>query len=35
MQHVDFMIGTADMNVDGILKDGTEVPVFRDGNFVF
>lgn len=35
MQHVDFMIGTADMNVDGILKDGTTVPVFRDGNFVF
>jgi len=35
MQHVDFMFGTADMSVDGILEDGTAVPVFRNGNFVF
>ena len=35
IQHVDFMIGTADMNIDGILKDGTAVPVFRNGNFAF
>ena len=35
MQHVDFMIGTREMNIDGIQKDGTAVPVFRNGNFVF
>lgn len=32
--HVDFMFGTSDMNIDGI-KDGESVPVFRNGNFVF
>lgn len=31
--HVDFMIGTADLNITGILADGTEVPVFREGNW--
>lgn len=31
--HVDFMIGTADLNIDGVLPDGTTVPVFRDGNW--
>ena len=35
MQHEDFMFGTADMAIDGILPDGTAVPVFREGNFVF
>ncbi len=35
MQHNDFMFGTGDLTVDGILPDGTYVPVFRDGNFVF
>ena len=34
MQHVDFMIGTRGTNIDGILEDGTIVPVFRDGNWV-
>lgn len=33
--HVDFMIGCADMNIDGILEDGTREPVFRDGNWAF
>lgn len=32
--HVDFMIGTADMQIDGIGRDGSVTPVFRDGNFV-
>ena len=32
--HVDFMVGTADLAVTGILPDGTEVPVMRNGNFV-
>lgn len=33
--HVDFMIGTSDLNIDGIKQDGTIVPIFRNGNFVF
>ncbi|MBQ6465759.1 MAG: aminopeptidase [Oscillospiraceae bacterium] len=35
MQHEDFMFGTADMAIDGIRADGSVVPVFRDGNYVF
>lgn len=31
--HVDFMIGSAEMDIDGILADGTIVPVFRKGNW--
>ena len=34
MTHVDFMFGSRDMHVDGIQKDGTVIPVFRNGNFV-
>ena len=33
MLHVDFMIGTADMAIDAITRDGRTVPVFRDGNW--
>ena len=33
MIHVDFMIGTADMNIDAITRDGRTVPVFRNGNW--
>lgn len=32
--HVDFMIGTADMEVTGIKADGSETAVFRNGRFV-
>ncbi len=32
--HVDFMIGTADLSVTGIRKDGVRVPIFRKGGFV-
>lgn len=32
--HVDFMFGSADMNIDGIKDDGSKIAVFRDGNFV-
>ncbi len=35
VQHVDFMFGTKEMNIDGMTFDGTCVPVFRHGNFVF
>ena len=32
--HVDFMVGTADLNVTGITKDGQKVPIITDGVFV-
>lgn len=31
--HVDFMMGSADMNIDGIKADGTVVPIFRNGDW--
>lgn len=31
--HVDFMIGTDDMDIAGIMADGTEVPVFTNGQW--
>lgn len=31
--HVDFMIGSSKMNIDGIREDGTRVPIFRDGEW--
>lgn len=31
--HVDFMIGSAEMDIDGILEDGTTIPIFRNGNW--
>ena len=34
-EHVDFMFGSADMHIVGIKADGTQIDVFRDGNFVF
>jgi len=34
LQHIDFMIGTRGMNIDGVQEDGTVVPVFRNGNWV-
>ena len=33
--HVDFMIGDAEMDIDGINEDGTREPVFRKGNWAF
>lgn len=35
MQHEDFMFGTKEMKIDGIKEDGSVVPIFRQGNFVF
>lgn len=35
MTHVDFMIGSAEMDIDGILEDGTLEPIFRGGNWAF
>lgn len=31
--HVDFMVGSDKMNIDGIKADGTTVPVFRNGDW--
>ncbi|WP_438432612.1 aminopeptidase [Gorillibacterium sp. sgz500922] len=33
LTHVDFMIGSAEMDIDGELADGTREPVFRNGNW--
>ena len=33
--HEDFMIGSAEMDIDGILPDGTREPIFRKGNWAF
>ena len=35
MNHVDFMIGSADLSVTGVTDDGTKVPVFRNGSWCF
>lgn len=35
MTHVDFMFGSEDMSIIGICKDGSEIPVFVKGDFVF
>jgi aminopeptidase len=31
--HEDFMIGSAEMDIDGELSDGTREPIFRKGNW--
>ncbi len=33
MVHVDFMIGSEEMNIDGVLADGKKEPVFRNGTW--
>ncbi|MBS4175029.1 aminopeptidase [Bacillus sp. FJAT-49736] len=33
--HVDFMVGSAEMNIDGIKEDGTTEPIFRNGDWAF
>lgn len=35
MTHVDFMIGSEDLQITGITHDGKEIPVFVNGNFAF
>ena len=35
MVHVDFMIGSEDLNIDAITHGGETVPVFRGGNWAF
>jgi len=33
--HLDFMIGSGEMNVDGILEDKTAEPIMRNGEWTF
>lgn len=33
--HVDFMMGSAEMNIDGIHADGSKEPIFRNGEWAF
>ncbi|MBE6368612.1 MAG: aminopeptidase [Lentisphaerae bacterium] len=33
MIHVDFMIGSRDLNITGITADGEKIPVFRNGSW--
>ncbi len=35
LTHVDFMIGSAKMDIDGIRQDGTREPVMRKGEWAF
>ncbi|MDQ0271533.1 aminopeptidase [Cytobacillus purgationiresistens] len=35
LTHVDFMIGSAEMDIDGITEDGKSEPVFKNGNWAF
>lgn len=35
MIHVDFMIGTKDLSITAITRDGKRVPVFSNGNWAF
>lgn len=35
MTHVDFMVGTPDLTITGVTREGKNVPVFLNGNFVF
>lgn len=33
--HEDFMVGSGEMNIDGVLPDGTVEAIFRKGNWAF
>ncbi|MGM9935694.1 aminopeptidase [uncultured Clostridium sp.] len=33
LAHVDFMIGTEDTEIIGVKEDGTEIPLFKNGNW--
>jgi aminopeptidase len=35
LRHLDFMIGSGEMNVDGVLEDGTIEPVMQNGEWAF
>lgn len=33
--HEDFMVGSGEMDIDGVLPDGTVEPIFRNGSWAF
>jgi aminopeptidase len=33
--HIDFMVGSEKMNIDGIKEDGTVEPIMRKGEWAF
>ena len=33
--HVDFMVGSKDLDIVGTKHDGSKVQIFKNGNFVF
>ena len=35
LAHVDFMIGTSDLSILGMTKEGKEIQIFKDGNWAF
>lgn len=35
MVHTDFMIGSKDLSIVGITKEGKEIQIFKDGNWAF
>jgi len=35
LMHVDFMVGTKDLKITGITREGKEISVFENGNFAF
>lgn len=35
LTHVDFMMGSSDLNIDGETTDGKMYPIFKDGNWAF
>ncbi len=35
MIHMDFMVGTPTLDITGVRRDGTEIPVFRKGKWAF
>lgn len=34
LSHVDFMIGSEELNIDGVKEDGTTETMFRDGKTI-
>ena len=33
--HVDFMFGTSDLEIEGLLHNGETIAIFKEGNFAF
>ena len=35
LMHIDFMVGSGEMDVDGLTEDGTAEPIMRSGEWAF